>query len=96
MKSCSLMLLAAFFLGVVVLFSDVRRAGGLVGEENGVSANDELPRGSGDEGTDVSGLGGMLTLDRRDLRRLRCTTTRLVAACIQVIQQLDSFPRTIT
>lgn len=32
----------------------------LVGDGNGVSANEEFPRGSGDEGTDASGFGGMM------------------------------------
>lgn len=60
MKSCSLILLVEFLMGVVVLFSGVRRTAGLVGDRSVVSANDELPRGSGDEGLDTSIFGSMV------------------------------------
>ncbi len=60
MKSCNLMLLVEFLLGVIVLSGGVRRMADLVGDRNGVSANEELPRGSGDEGTDISKFGGIL------------------------------------
>ncbi len=60
MKSCSLMLLVGLLLGVIALLSGVWRTAELVGDGIGMSANEELPSGSGDDGTEVSRSGGMM------------------------------------
>lgn len=87
MKSCNLMLLVVILLGVVTLLSGVRRTAGLVGDGNGVSANDELPRGSGDEGTDMSRLGGIVAPCLWKTEETEVENDALGVVCIQAIQQ---------
>ena len=81
MKSCSLMLLLVFLLGVIGFLSGVRRMTDLLGDGNGVSANEELPRGSGDDGTDVPRLGGMMIASWLKKEEIEVENDALAVAC---------------